>query len=139
MVDGALGGRGARTADRIVFLGHATVLIQLDGVRLLTDPLLGDRVAHLRRQTAAVDVSVVADPDAALISHLHYDHLDLSSLRQLGRDTPLLVPAGAGAWLRRRSFTSVTELGVGEVANVGGLEITAVAARHDGRRRPGGP
>jgi L-ascorbate metabolism protein UlaG (beta-lactamase superfamily) len=139
MVDGALGGPRARTADRIVFLGHATVLIQLDGVRLLTDPLLGDRVAHLRRQTATVDVSVVADPDAVLISHLHYDHLDLTSLRLLGGDTSLLVPAGAGAWLRRRSFTRVTELGVGEVANVGGLEVTAVAARHDGRRRPGGP
>ncbi len=116
MVDGAVTAHRAGTAaDRIVFLGHATVLIELDGVRLLTDPLLRARVAHLRRQVPSVDASVLADPDAVLISHLHHDHLDLTSLRRLGRDTPLIVPAGAGAWLRRRGFTTVTELSVGEV------------------------
>jgi L-ascorbate metabolism protein UlaG (beta-lactamase superfamily) len=134
----AMARRANASADRIVFLGHATVLIELDGVRLLTDPLLRGRVAHLRRQTARVDRTVTARPDAVLISHVHHDHLDLPSLRLLGRDTPLLVPAGAGAWLRRRRFTKVTELIVGDVASFGGLAVTAVEARHDGRRRPGG-
>jgi len=101
MVDGAtLARRAGTSADRIVFLGHATVLIELNGVRLLTDPVLRDRVAHLRRQVAPVKKSVLFDatgPDAVLISHLHYDHLDLASLRLLGLDTPLLVPVGAGA------------------------------------------
>ena len=106
MVDGAVSAHRAGTsADRIVFLGHATVLIELEGVRLLTDPLLRGRVVHLRRQVPLVDASVTAGIDAVLISHLHHDHLDLASLRLLGRDTPLLVPAGAGAWLRRRGFT----------------------------------
>jgi L-ascorbate metabolism protein UlaG (beta-lactamase superfamily) len=73
-----------------------------------------------------------------LISHLHHDHLDLASLRMLGYDTPLIVPAGAGAWLRRRGFATVTELRVGDVASVGALAIIAVQAHHDGRR-PGGP
>ncbi len=117
MADGATLARRADTsADRIVFLGHATVLIELNGVRLLTDPVLRDRVAHLRRQVPPVEQSVPSDaagPDAVLISHLHYDHLDLASLRLLGLDTPLLVPAGAGAWLRRPGFTGVTELSVG--------------------------
>ncbi len=139
MADGAVTAHRAGTsADRIVFLGHATVLIECDGVRLLTDPLLRSRVAHLRRQTPPVDRSATAGLDAVLISHLHHDHLDLASLRLLGRDTPLLVPAGAGAWLRDRRFTAVTELAVGEVADVGALAVTAVEARHDGRR-PGGP
>ena len=62
---------------------------------------------------------MTAGLDAVLISHLHHDHLDLASLRLLGRDTHLLVPAGAGAWLRRRRFTRVTELGVGDTVNVG--------------------
>jgi L-ascorbate metabolism protein UlaG (beta-lactamase superfamily) len=137
--DAATGGREGTPADRIVFLGHATILIEVDGVRLLTDPLLRTRVAHLRRQTAPVDLSVSARPDAALISHLHHDHLDLASLRMLGGDTPLLVPAGAGAWLRRRGFTTVTEMRVGEVASVGAVAITAMQARHEGRRHPGGP
>ena len=134
----AAGGEGI-PADRIVFLGHATILIEVSGVRLLTDPLLRARVAHLRRQAAPVDLSVGARPDAALISHLHHDHLDLASLRLLGSDMPLLVPAGAGAWLRRRGFESVTEMRVGQVTSVGAVAITAMEARHEGRRHPGGP
>ncbi|HEY5193183.1 MAG TPA: MBL fold metallo-hydrolase [Solirubrobacteraceae bacterium] len=139
MADGAVIARHAGTAaDRIVFLGHATVLIELDGVRLLTDPLLRGGVAHLRRQAPLVDKDVFAGPDAVLISHLHHDHLDLASLRLLGRDTPLIVPTGAGAWLQRRGFTTVTELSVGDIARVGALVVTATQALHDGRR-PGGP
>jgi len=137
--DTAAGSSRAGSADRIVFLGHATVLIEVQGIRLLTDPLLGGRVAHLRRQVPPVDPSAFAAPDAVLISHSHHDHLDLPSLRLLGLDTPLLVPAGTGAWLRRRRFDTVTELSAGEEANVGALGVTAVPARHDGRRRPGGP
>lgn len=120
MVDGAVVAAQAGTAtDRIVFLGHATVLIELGGVRLLTDPVLRGRVAHLRRQVPPVDESVLADLDAVLISHSHHDHLDLPSLRRLGPDTPLIVPAGAGAWLRKRGFSKVTELSAGEKAKVG--------------------
>ncbi len=120
MVDGAVVAAQAGTAtDRIVFLGHATVLIELEGVRLLTDPVLRGRVAHLRRQVPPVDESVLGDLDAVLISHPHHDHLDLPSLRRLGTDTPLIVPAGAGAWLRKRGFSKVTELSVGETTKVG--------------------
>jgi L-ascorbate metabolism protein UlaG (beta-lactamase superfamily) len=139
MVDGAASDRRAdASTDRIVFLGHASVLIELEGVRLLTDPLLRGRVAHLRRQAPPVVPGVTAGLDAVLISHLHHDHLDLASLRRLGRDTPLIVPAGAGEWLRRRRFTSVRELSVGEAADVATLAVAAVEARHDGRRL-GGP
>jgi L-ascorbate metabolism protein UlaG (beta-lactamase superfamily) len=146
MADGApLAHRaGSSAQDRIAFLGHATVLIELDGVRLLTDPLLRGRVAHLRRQATPVQEGEFAGrarPDAVLISHLHHDHLDLASLRLLGLDTSLLVPTGAGELLRRRGFTDVSELRAGEVAGVvgmGGLTVTAVEARHDGRRHPGG-
>ncbi len=149
MADGAtLAHRaGSSAEDRIVFLGHATVLIECDGVRLLTDPLLRGRVAHLRRQVPPVDPRVLAEwagwtaPKIVLISHLHHDHLDLASLRLLGLDTPLLAPAGAGEWLRRRGFADVTELRAGEATGTvgaGGLTVTAVQARHDGRRHPGG-
>jgi L-ascorbate metabolism protein UlaG (beta-lactamase superfamily) len=139
MVDGALGARGADVStDRIAFLGHATVLIELAGVRVLTDPLLRSRVAHLRRQVPPVSDSLFADIDIALISHLHHDHLDLPSLRLLGLDSALVVPRGAGPWLRRRGFTKITELSVGDGVNVAGAQIVAVPARHDGGRL-GGP
>jgi L-ascorbate metabolism protein UlaG (beta-lactamase superfamily) len=139
MVEGAEAVRYADTAaDRIVFLGHATVLIELEGVRLLFDPLLGGRVLHLRRQVSPVDESVFAGPDAVLISHSHHDHLDLASLRRLGRDTRLIVPSGAGSWLESKGFTNVSEVDVGDTLKVAELEITAVVAHHNGGRL-GGP
>jgi L-ascorbate metabolism protein UlaG (beta-lactamase superfamily) len=139
MVDGAVAAYHTGTVtDRIVFVGHATVLIELEGVRLLTDPLLRGGVAHLRRLAPLVEESVFANPDSVLISHLHHDHLDLASLRRLGHNTPLIVPAGAGAWLRNRGFAATTELSVDESTRVGALTVTAVEARHDGRRL-GGP
>jgi L-ascorbate metabolism protein UlaG (beta-lactamase superfamily) len=138
MAGADLAKRGDTIADRIAFLGHSTVLIELDGVRVLTDPLLRARVAHLRRRPALPDPEVWAAPDAVLISHLHHDHLDLASLRLLGLDTRLFVPAGAGAWLRGRGFTDVSELAVGGQAGVGALTLTAVPASHDGRRHPRG-
>jgi L-ascorbate metabolism protein UlaG (beta-lactamase superfamily) len=134
----ATAGSSGPARDRIVFLGHATVLIELEGRRLLTDPLLRRRVAHLRHRAPAAREQLTG-VDAVLISHLHHDHLDLASLRMLGRQTPLIVSRGAGAWLRARGFANVTELGVGESERLGPLAVAAVAAVHDDRRMPGGP
>ncbi|HTZ64542.1 MAG TPA: MBL fold metallo-hydrolase [Solirubrobacteraceae bacterium] len=136
--DGVAFERAGASGDRIVFLGHATFLLELGGVRLLTDPLLRARVAHLRRQVPPIAEQVTGGVRAALVSHMHLDHLDLASLRLLGLDTPLIVPAGAEQWLRRRGFTDVRALGVGESGHVGAVGVTAVEARHDGRRHPGG-
>jgi L-ascorbate metabolism protein UlaG (beta-lactamase superfamily) len=122
--------------DRIAFLGHSTVQIELDGQALLTDPLLRDRVAHLRRYAESPPQP---SPSAVLLSHAHQDHLDLPSLRTLGSETPLFVPPGAGAWLRRRGFSDVRELGEGEEDDLGAVTIAAVPAEHDGRRYPLGP
>jgi L-ascorbate metabolism protein UlaG (beta-lactamase superfamily) len=122
---------------RLLFVGHSSVMIEMDGTRLLTDPLLRSRVAHLRRQVAPADLGAGEPPAAVLISHLHHDHLDLPSLRYLGRGTRLIVPSGAGRWLRRRGFSKVTELSEGESSSVGTLTVTAVPAEHDGNRPPG--
>src|SRR5689334_16182176 len=99
MTEGAvMAARVDTAADRIVFLGHATVVIECDGVRVLTDPVLRSRVLHLRRQVNAVPAALTTDIDSVLISHLHHDHFDAPSLRRLGRDVPMIVPAGAAAW-----------------------------------------
>ncbi len=78
----------------ICWLGHASTLVELGGVRFLTDPALTARLAHLRRHHA-VDLEVIRDVDVVLISHVHMDHLHVPSLRLLG-DVELVVPAGAG-------------------------------------------
>jgi len=122
----------------LTFVGHSSTVIELDGIRLLTDPVLRRRVAHLRRQVASQDRLVARRPDAILISHQHFDHLDLPSLRHLGQDMRLIVSPGSGSILRRKGFTRVEELAVGESAIVGPVRVTAVPAEHDGRRWPFG-
>jgi L-ascorbate metabolism protein UlaG (beta-lactamase superfamily) len=122
---------------RVQYVGHATVLLDLDGVRLLTDPLLRNRVAHLRR-AAPVSGRPPRGVDAVLVSHAHYDHLDLPSLEKLGKELPIVVPRGLGGLLRKRRFESVLEVDVGETISIGALDIRAVPAEHDRSRGPFG-
>jgi L-ascorbate metabolism protein UlaG (beta-lactamase superfamily) len=111
------------------------VLIALDGAKLLTDPLLRARVAHLRRR-GRLDRDALRSVDAVLVSHAHYDHLDLPSLERLGRATPLVVPRGLGTLLRRRGFVHIQEVDVGETISVGPVAVTATFAEHEGGRGP---
>jgi L-ascorbate metabolism protein UlaG (beta-lactamase superfamily) len=112
----------------VKYVGHATVDVELDGVRLLTDPLLRRRVAHLRR---AVPLPELPRPDAVLISHGHYDHLDTPSLRKLGQTPRLIVPLGLGAHL---TGFDVVEIGEGEEVEVGAVTVRATHAEHEGGR-----
>lgn len=121
-----------RTSTSVVWLGHSTVLIAMDGVRLLTDPVLGRRVGPLLRIAPAPPPH--GEVDAVLLSHLHADHADVASLRRLGPDTPIVAPRGAGAWLQRRSLGPVTELAEGAETSVGALRVEATDARHSGQR-----
>jgi L-ascorbate metabolism protein UlaG (beta-lactamase superfamily) len=122
---------------RIEYVGHATVVVDLDGVRLLTDPLLRNRVAHLRRSTP-VAARALRGVDAVLVSHAHYDHLDLPSLEKLGKKIPVVVPRGLGGLLRKRKFESVLEVEAGETIAIGELRIDAVRAEHVRGRGPFG-
>ncbi len=122
---------------RVTYVGHSTVLIATDGVRLLTDPILRGRVAHLRRK-GTVPAEALEDIDAVLISHMHMDHLDPPSIQRLGTDVPLVVPRGAAALLRRKRFRRITELAEGEDVTIGGVTITATHADHEGDRLPFG-
>ena len=116
--------------------GHATALIELDGVRLLTDPILGDRVGPLRRIASPVAPELSERIDAVLLSHLHADHADLRSLRALAAPSIVFAPRGAAAWLARHGVRNVEELSPGEEARLGGVRIIATAARHARRRWP---
>jgi L-ascorbate metabolism protein UlaG (beta-lactamase superfamily) len=122
--------------DRLTWIGHATVLAELDGVRLMTDPVLTARIAHLRRHGPIDDDTVAAGVDAVLISHVHVDHLHVRSLRRLARDTTVVAPAGAGRLLRARGFDDVHETRAGDSLRVGDVDVVTVPARHGHRRGP---
>jgi L-ascorbate metabolism protein UlaG (beta-lactamase superfamily) len=122
----------------VQFLGHSTVAIEIDGVTLLTDPVLRPRVAHLRHHHHHL-AKQLPNPDAVLISHLHQDHLDFPTLERLGREVRLIVPEGSERLLQRHGFLNVEVLPVNKVTSVGSLAVRATAAAHDGFRPPFGP
>lgn len=118
---------------RVTWWGHASALIEMDGARIVTDPVLTARAVHLRRRAASIATGQHCD--AVLISHLHMDHLHLRSLRLL-RAERVIGPAGLAAVLSHARWAPVTELSPGERIEVGGVEIEAVPAEHDARRLP---
>ena len=116
---------------RVTWLGHASVCIEIAGVRLLTDPLLRGRLGHLTRRAPPVDLEGLGQIDAILLSHVHRDHLDLPSLRRLPKGIPVIAPKGAGVLLGDHE---TVELAPGEEAKVAGLAVRATPAVHDVRR-----
>jgi L-ascorbate metabolism protein UlaG (beta-lactamase superfamily) len=119
-----------------VFLGHSTVLLDLDGTRILTDPVLRGRLTFLRRISAVPAGGDYAQVDAVLLSHLHHDHCDLASLALLDPQVRIIAPDGAREFLRARGFRWVTTLKPGQSYDLGTVTVTATRAVHDGRRSP---
>jgi L-ascorbate metabolism protein UlaG (beta-lactamase superfamily) len=124
--------------DRIAYVGHSTVLLELTGTRFLTDPLLRGRVAHIRRHGPAPAVADLLPIDAVLISHAHADHLDVPSLRRVAAAAKVIVPRGCAGIVRRAGARNVKELDVGACCTIRGVAIQALRAVHDGRRVPWG-
>jgi L-ascorbate metabolism protein UlaG (beta-lactamase superfamily) len=133
---------------RTTWFGHATVLVELEGRRVLFDPVWSERVSPSRsigpRRLHPVPMALDALPplDAVVISHDHYDHLDMRTIRLLAASgpVPFVVPLGVGAHLERWGIPPgrVIELDWEERASINGLDLVATAARHfSGRRRPG--
>ena len=120
---------------RITYVGHATVQLEAGGTRLLTDPALRPRMTRLRRIVPAPAIEGLDHPDAVLISHAHFDHLDVPSLRML-RACPVLAPRGCGRLLQSAGLKEVSEVRPGESVRLGTVEVTATRMDHDGRRHP---
>jgi L-ascorbate metabolism protein UlaG (beta-lactamase superfamily) len=126
------------------WLGHSTVLLKVEGVTILTDPVFSDRVGlslgpltlGLKRLTApALSLKRIPRPDVILLSHAHMDHFDLPSLRALeNRRTSVITASQTSDLLRVHRYSGVEELGWGRSARAGALEIRAVEVKHWGAR-----
>lgn len=123
----------------ITWFGHASSLVEIDGVRLLLDPVWGPRVSPVRigpRRLHPVPqrLDELGRLDAVVISHDHYDHLDMPTIVWLRdhSDVPFVMPLGVGAHLRRWRVPAerIVELDWSESAEVGGVQVTAAPARH---------
>lgn len=119
-----------RSGVQIRFVGHATVLLEVSGIRILTDPFLRPRLGPLERHGPLPDPDSFADVDVVLISHAHPDHFDRASLAMIQSRPTIVVPRGLGAVARRWVHGDVRELAVGERLQLGQASIEAVPARH---------
>ena len=125
---------GADSKPRVTYVGHGTVLIEMDGVRILTDPSLRRWTGALRRYGPLPDPAIARHIDAVLISHLHLDHLDPSSLRMVSKSAVVIGPPLVGRTIHRVGFKTVIETRRETVLHVGDVDVVAVHAAHTKRR-----
>ncbi|MCK9862229.1 MBL fold metallo-hydrolase [Paenibacillus sp. ATY16] len=124
-----------RAKPSLTWVGHSTFFIQLAGKNMITDPVWAGQMAFQRRLTPpGLPIEEVPPVDIILISHSHYDHLHIQSLRRLQGSKLLLVPAGLRTKLRLKGFTNVRELHWWESVVIDGIRITFVPSQHWTRR-----
>ena len=121
---------------RITYIGHATLLFELAGKRILTDPNFDRALGRFLPRVSAPGIALGALPalDAILLSHAHADHLSFESLAALPTTIPLYAPAPIAKWLRARGQTNAKALAPGESVTMGAVTINVAAAKHNGAR-----
>ncbi|MEP6992463.1 MAG: MBL fold metallo-hydrolase [bacterium] len=131
---------------RATWIGHSTILLQMAGLNVITDPMFSERAFPVqwlgprRIMPAALVLDALPPIDVVLLSHSHYDHLDKPAVKHLTRahpDAAWVVPLGLGTYLRGWGVRNVTELDWWQSIEMRGLHITATPARHFSARRIG--
>jgi L-ascorbate metabolism protein UlaG (beta-lactamase superfamily) len=138
-VDSLVAWREPTVAPRVTWLGHSSTVIEIGGLRILTDPVWGKRASPFqaigprRFQDPIISLADMPKPDVVLISHDHYDHLDYPTIRKLARvDVPFVTSLGVGAHLESWGIAPerITELDWWESHALRGVTITATPAQH---------
>ncbi|GAC1457256.1 MAG: MBL fold metallo-hydrolase [Gemmatimonadaceae bacterium] len=121
---------------RITYVGHATLLLEVGGKRILTDPNFDDRLGGFLPRVSRPGVALADLPplDAIVLTHAHADHLSFPSLRALPQETPLYAPPGIARRLVRQGLSQAMAVAPGDEVSVGDLHIIVGAATHNGSR-----
>ncbi len=142
--DGAFLRENAKHSEpTVTWIGHATLLVQMGHLTFLTDPIWADTASPVsfvgpqRFVPPGVAMDDLPPIDFVVVSHNHYDHLDLGTLRDLSErnaDTIFFVPQGNGPLLRKNDIANVVELDWGESREVGSLRVTCLPTQHWSKR-----
>jgi len=122
---------------KITYIGHATLLLELGGTRILTDPNFDARLGMLLPRVSAPGIALEALPklDALLLTHAHADHLSFTTLDRLPSDIPLYAPPTIALWLLRKGYRNVEALAPGDTTTItNGVRVHAATATHQGNR-----
>jgi L-ascorbate metabolism protein UlaG (beta-lactamase superfamily) len=121
---------------RVTYIGHATLLIEIGGKRLLTDPNFDPALGKFLPRVSAPGIALEALPklDAILLTHAHADHLSFDSLDALPTDIPLFAPPAIAKWLMRQGYRHAVPIGPGDVVDMDEVRIRAASATHKGSR-----
>jgi len=131
-------------APQITWVGHATVLIQYRGINILTDPMFSDRASPLswagpqRLEPLPIQLQELPEIDYVLISHNHYDHMDIATIEHIGNNTIWLAPLDNRETLNNAGVDNdrIVEFDWWDQRNLNGLSITATPSRHWSKRTP---
>ncbi|MDO8461549.1 MAG: MBL fold metallo-hydrolase [Deltaproteobacteria bacterium] len=120
------------------FIGHATVLLNMSGTQILTDPVFSERIFFIRRRSPVKVLPETIEPSAILISHAHYDHLDIPSLKYFRSTVPILLPVGLAPLLSKFVRNPLIEIAHHSSYHLeDGTEISAFPVKHVGFRISG--
>lgn len=134
--------RPPRENIQLTWIGHATFLLQVDGLNFLTDPVFARFCAPWpmwslrRRAPLPLRLEQLPTIHGVLVSHNHYDHLDASVVRHLPNDVTWFVPLGLGEWFRQRGVDNLVEMDWWQEAEYGPVSVVAVPAQHFSSRTP---
>ncbi|WP_457638876.1 MBL fold metallo-hydrolase [Persephonella sp.] len=117
--------------DFIANLGHSTFLVSYQGIRFLTDPFLSPHIFGIKRQKPALRPDLVPEVDFILISHAHYDHLDMRTLRRLKRNTTVILPEHTEPVLGRTYFKEIVELKHYDRLSSTQWEVVSLPVKHN--------
>jgi len=124
---------------QITWIGHSTFLIQVEGINILTDPIFNSRSSPLgigftRKSPPGMPFDRLPAIHAVLISHNHYDHLDLYTVKKLGNAPKYFIPLKLGQWFLDQKITNHVEMDWWDSAMFKGIRIVSIPSQHFSRR-----